>query len=109
MEGPGPLVVNIIVNYCCTRKMLQKPEAEETKGLFVTFLSLVAFQLEGPWSSAPMAHMLKTSGLGAFKQCDLILGLLGLLSYHIVLLFSFSTSQRNSAVFEPMTGIFEDL
>ena len=28
-------------------KMLKETETEETKGFFVTFLSLVAFQLEG--------------------------------------------------------------
>ena len=48
----GPLVVNIIVNYCCTRicckqKMLKETEAEETIVFFVTFLTLVAFQLLG--------------------------------------------------------------
>ena len=36
-EGPGPLVVNMIVNYCCTQKMLK--ETEETIDFFVTFLS----------------------------------------------------------------------
>ena len=41
--GPDPLVVNIIVNYCCTRKMLK--ETEETAGFSVTFLLLVAIQL----------------------------------------------------------------
>ena len=39
LEGPGPLVVNIIANYCCTQKMLKETEAEETIVLFVTFLS----------------------------------------------------------------------
>ena len=46
--GQYPLVVNIVVNYCCTQKMLKETETEETiTGFFVTFLSLVAFQLGG--------------------------------------------------------------
>ena len=49
---PGPLVVNIIVNYCCTRvllhaKMLKETENEETI-IFVTLLSFVAFRLGDP-------------------------------------------------------------
>ena len=42
-ELRGGLVVNIVVNYCCKRKMLE--ESEETIGFFVTFLSLVTFPL----------------------------------------------------------------
>ena len=30
LEGPGPLVVNTIVNYCCTQKMLKETETDET-------------------------------------------------------------------------------
>ena len=41
----APLVVNIIVNCCCTHVLLK--ETEETNGFFVTLLSLVAFQLGG--------------------------------------------------------------
>ena len=40
-------MVNIIVNYCCKRKMPKETKTEEAIGCFVTFLSLVAFQLEG--------------------------------------------------------------
>ena len=43
--GPGPLVVNVIVNYCCKRELLKQTETEETIGFFVTFLSWVTFQL----------------------------------------------------------------
>ena len=46
--------INIIVNYCytCTRvllyaKMLKETETKEAMVFFVTFLSLVAFQLGG--------------------------------------------------------------
>ena len=39
------LVVNIVVNYCCKLKMVKESETGETKGFFVTFLSLVTFQL----------------------------------------------------------------
>ena len=44
--------INIIVNYCCTRvllyaKMLKEIETKETIVFFVTFLSLVVFQLGG--------------------------------------------------------------
>ena len=48
-------MLNTIVNYCSTSvllyaKMLKETEAEETTVAFVTFLSLVAFQLGGaPW------------------------------------------------------------
>ena len=52
LMGPGPLVVNIIDNYCCTRvlfyaNMLKETEDEETR-LFVTILSFVAFRLRVP-------------------------------------------------------------
>ena len=54
MSGSRPLVVNIKGNYCCTivllcPKMLK--ETEKTIGFFVTFLSLVLFQLveAPPW------------------------------------------------------------
>ena len=36
LEGPGPLVVNIIVNYCCRQKMLKETKTDET---IVFFLS----------------------------------------------------------------------
>ena len=62
IEGAWTPRINIIVNYCCTRvllyaKMLTETETEETIVFFVTFLSLVAFQLgrggQAPW--APLA------------------------------------------------------
>ena len=50
LRGPGTpgSILLLFVNYCCTRvllyaKMLKETETEETIGLFVTFLSLVAF------------------------------------------------------------------
>ena len=51
-----PAVININVQYCCARvllyaKMLKEIETEETIDFFVTFLSLVSFQLEG-WGRA---------------------------------------------------------
>ena len=33
--------------------MLKNIETNETKGFFVTFLSLVTFQLEGAWAPYP--------------------------------------------------------
>ena len=48
--------MNTIVNYCFKSvllyaKMLKETETEDTIGFFVTFLSLVAFQLRrvAPW------------------------------------------------------------
>ena len=35
LEGPGPLVVTIIVNYCRMQKLLKETETEET----ILFLS----------------------------------------------------------------------
>ena len=40
--GPGPLVFNIVVNYCCRQKILKETETAGTIGFFVSFLSLVA-------------------------------------------------------------------
>ena len=40
------MVVNIVVNYRIKRKMLKETETEKNR-LFVTFLSLVTFQLGG--------------------------------------------------------------
>ena len=34
LEGPGPLVVNIIVNYCWRQKMLKETKTEETEVFF---------------------------------------------------------------------------
>ena len=50
----GPPDRQIVVNYCYTRvllyvKMLREIETEETIGFFVTFLSLVVFQLGVGW------------------------------------------------------------
>ena len=58
LRGPGPLVVNIIVNYCCTRVLLYVKSAKRNwnwrnSTLFVSFLSLVAFQLGGPGPPGP--------------------------------------------------------
>ena len=39
LEGPGPLVVNIIVNYCCRQKMLKETKTDETIVFFVTFFT----------------------------------------------------------------------
>ena len=51
------MVVNIVVKYSCTRvllytRTLKQTETEETINFFVTFLSLVAFQLS--WGGAPL-------------------------------------------------------
>ena len=48
IEGARALWINIIIDYCCTRVLLyakRLKETEETIVFFVTFLSLVAFQL----------------------------------------------------------------
>ena len=55
IEGARAPSINIVVNYCCTRvllyaKMLKETKAEKTIVFFVTFLSLVAFQLGGEGS-----------------------------------------------------------
>ena len=44
-------VVNVVVNYCCKRKMLKENGTEKTLGFFVTFLLLVTFQFgeRTPW------------------------------------------------------------
>ena len=63
LRRPGHLVVNIIINFYCTRvhlyaKMLKKTETEKTSS-FVTFLSLGAFQLGGGWAgplSTPLLY-----------------------------------------------------
>ena len=59
LRGPGPPDCQIVVNYCYERvllyaKMLRETVTEETKGFFVIFLSLQAFQLgvrRAPWIS----------------------------------------------------------
>ena len=38
-------MANIIVTYCCTRKILKETETEETMGFFIAFLSLVALEV----------------------------------------------------------------
>ena len=65
LRGPGPPCRQFIVNYCCTRVLLYAKMLKETEKhrFFVTFLSLVPFQLgvraslgyvcliAGPWHS----------------------------------------------------------
>ena len=51
-EDPGPLVVNIIVNYCCTRvcctrKRLKETETEDTTSFLSQFYGWWAYQLGG--------------------------------------------------------------
>ena len=61
--------INIVVNYCCMRvllyaKMLKEAKTEETIVFFVTFLSLVAFQLGGarvPSLATPMVDRMPTA------------------------------------------------
>ena len=65
MRGPKPLVVNIIVNYCCTcvllwPKMLKETETEETKPFLSHFYHLWHFdwggKLSGPLSGYAYGH-----------------------------------------------------
>ena len=42
------LSITVVRVLCCSQKMLQEIEAEETIGFFVTFLSLVVIQLGRP-------------------------------------------------------------
>ena len=47
--------------YCCTQKMLKNIETDETIGFIVTFLSLIAFQLEeagAPYPPSGCAYVL---------------------------------------------------
>ena len=46
LKCPGSVVVSIIVNYCCTQKILK--ETKKTTNFFVIFLSLVALWLGVP-------------------------------------------------------------
>ena len=51
----------MIVNYCCTRVLLyamilKETKTEETIVFFVTFLSLVAFQLGGSGPTGPPGY-----------------------------------------------------
>ena len=49
------LIIIAVRVYCCTQKMLKNIETDETIGFFVTFLSLVAFQLERAGLHPPLA------------------------------------------------------
>ena len=57
LRGPGPLVVNFIVNYCCTgilflAKMIKKPETEETRlfcHIFIISWFLIGGGRQAPW------------------------------------------------------------
>ena len=46
-RGPGPLVVNIIVNYCCTQKMLKETETEETIVFFCQIFIIGSISIGG--------------------------------------------------------------
>ena len=67
--GPIPLVVDIIVDYCYTRVLFYTKNAKRNWNwrnirLFVSFLSLVAFQFEG--CPGPLGHPGYANG---FKTC----------------------------------------
>ena len=47
LRGAGLLEVNIIVNYCCARKMLKEPETAETVRFLVTFFIIVGISVGG--------------------------------------------------------------
>ena len=57
LRGPGSLIVKLLLCFTVVllyAKMLRETETEETIVFFVTFLSLVAFQLgllRAPWTS----------------------------------------------------------
>ena len=76
IEGTLAPSINIIVNYCYTRvllnaKMLKETETEETIRFFVTVLSLVVFQWRG---AGPLATpMLLISGMTLFSSTSLYL------------------------------------
>ena len=47
------MLIAVVRVYCCTRKLLKETETEQTIGFVSSFVSLIAFQLEGegraPW------------------------------------------------------------
>ena len=47
LAGPGPLVVNIIVNYCCRQKMLKETETEETIVFFCHIFIIGSISIGG--------------------------------------------------------------
>ena len=54
---PGPLVFNIVVSYCCKRKMLKRNWNCRNNTLFFTFLSLAKFRLgRGPEPLPPPGY-----------------------------------------------------
>ena len=55
----GLLVVNVIINDCCRRKVVKETKTEKNNRLFCHVLPLVAFQLEG-WVSGPLGPLLAT-------------------------------------------------
>ena len=77
--------------------MQKKTETEETIGFFVTFLSLVKFQLGRGPASSPLAYACAPSEenkKGVRKFSARFLGFSN----------EISTVQKNSAVLEPRTG-----
>ena len=77
IEGAWTPRINIIVNYCCTRvllyaKMLTETETEETIVFFVTFLSLVAFQVGGGGGPGPLGNEVRvaTPGYAYAMKCE---------------------------------------
>ena len=74
LKGPKPPLINIIVNYFCTRVLLYAKMLKETIVFFVTFLSLVAFQLGGsgplPPLATPMVGIGKSSTSLSFFGCN---------------------------------------
>ena len=76
-RGPGLLVVNIIVNYCCTRellntKVLKETETEETKLFCHIFMIWWHFDWRGsaPWAPPGYAYaMMSSQNDIIFQKC----------------------------------------
>ena len=95
------MVFNVVVSYCCERKMLKRNRRNNR--LFVTFLSLVKFQLgrsPGPLPPPPPPLATPTLQLRRTKKClQIFREVSGVFQQNF-------TGLKNSAVLESRTVLF---
>ena len=96
--GPGPVVLNFVVSYCCKRKMLKRNWNWRNNRFFVTFLSLVKFQL-GAGPLPPLWLRLYSNKRKQTRYSQIFREVSGVFQQNFNCL-------KNSAVLEPRTGQF---
>ena len=100
-RSPGPVVLNIVVSYCCKRKMLKRNWNWRNNRLFCHIFVIGEILIEGgPGPLSPPIWLRLCSEWGKQKRCSQ-----SFCKVSGVFQRNFNCS-KNSAVLEPRTGQF---